>query len=167
MTSQQNLHEFLALNPDFGAQQRDPETGVREWEVLRSQGRRVFFDLVDENDGHPAEVRGHLARRAEAARQAGEAREARLEERFAQLNPEFGVLPSRVDPAQHRFAQDRERALALGSRVHLAEARENTGSRELAAWEVRQRPTRRSSGPRPAAAPATGRADGGDEPTGG
>jgi hypothetical protein len=54
----------------------------------------------------------------------------------------FGVLPSRTDPQQHRFAQGRERALALGTRVHLAEARENTGSREQAAWEVRQRALR-------------------------
>ena len=142
MTSQQDLRDFLALNPDFGQGRRDPETSVREWEVLRSQGRRVFFDLLDENHGHPAEVRGHIARRAEVARQGGEAREARLEERFAGLNPEFGVLPSRTDPAQHRFAQRRERALALGSRVHLAEARENSGSPELAAWMIRERALR-------------------------
>ena len=141
MTSQQDLHEFLALNPDFG-QGRDPETSVREWEVLRSQGRRVFFDLLDENDEHPTQSQAHIARRAELARQGGEAREARLEERFAGLNPEFGVLPSRTDPQQHRFAQGRERALALGSRVHLAEARENSGSPELAAWMIRERALR-------------------------
>jgi hypothetical protein len=142
VTSQRDLHQFLALNPDFGPQRRDPQTGVREHEVLRSQGSRVLFALLDENDGHPAETRLKIARRAQAARQAGEACEARLEERFAQLNPEFGVLPSRVHGDQHRFAQGRERALALGSRVHLAEARENTPSRELAAWEVRQRALR-------------------------
>jgi hypothetical protein len=142
VTSQQDLREFLALNPDFGPQRRDPESGVREHEVLGSQGQRVLFALVDENHGHPAEAREQIVGRAEVARQVGEAREARLEERFAWLNPEFGVLPSRTDPAQHRFAQRRERALALGSRVHLAEARENTGSRELAAWEIRQRALR-------------------------
>ncbi len=142
MTSQRDLHESLALNPDFGPQRPDPQTSVREHEVLRSQGRRVVFALVDEHDGHPAEAWGHIVGRAEVARQAGEAREAQLEERFARLNPEFGVLPSRVDPTQHRFAQGRERALALGTRVHLAEARENTPSRELAAWEVRQRALR-------------------------
>jgi hypothetical protein len=142
VTSQQDLHDFLALNPDFGPERRDPETSVREWEVLRSQGRRVFFDLLDENDGHPAQAHAHIARRAELAREGGEAREARLEERFAGLNPEFGVLPSRTDPQQHRFAHRRERALALGSRVHLAEARENTGSPELAAWMIRERALR-------------------------
>src|SRR6266542_1204059 len=40
---------------------------------------------------------------------------------FAQLNPEFGVLPDDRDPDQHRFAQQRERALALGERVAAAE----------------------------------------------
>jgi hypothetical protein len=138
MTSQRELHDFLHLNPEF-AERRDQEAGVREWEAMRSLGRRVFFDLLDENEEHPAQSRADIARRAELARETSEAREARLEERFAALNPEFGVLPSRTDPEQHRFAQGRERALALGSRVHLAEARENTGSRELAAWEVRER----------------------------
>ena len=141
MTSQQDLRDFVALNPDFG-EGRDPETSVREWEVLRSQGRRVFFGLLDETDEHPAQSQVRIARRAEVARQGGEAREARLEERFAGLNPEFGVLPSRTDPQQHRFAQGRERALALGSRVHLAEARENSGSPELAAWMIRERALR-------------------------
>jgi hypothetical protein len=139
VTSQQELRDFLALNPDFGSERRAPETSVREWEAMPSQGRRVFLDLVDENNEHPAQSRAEITRRAELAQQQAEAREAWLEERLAGLNPEFGVLPSRTDPQQHRFAQGRERALALGSRVHLAEERENTGSPELAAWEVRQR----------------------------
>jgi hypothetical protein len=139
VTSQQDLRDFLALNPDF-ADRRDPEASVREWEAMRSQGRRVFFDQL--NEEHPAQSRADIARRAELARQQGEAREARLEERFARLNPEFGVLPSRTDPDQHRFAQRRERALALGSRVHLAEARENTSSPELVAWMIRERALR-------------------------
>jgi hypothetical protein len=142
VNSQRDLREFLARNPDVSPQQRDPQTGVREHEVLRSQGRQVVFAPLDEHDDHPAQVRGHLVGRAEVARQAGEAREARLEEGFAHLNPEFGVLPSRVDPAQHRFAQGREHALALGTRVHLADARENIGSCELAAWEICQRALR-------------------------
>jgi len=137
VTSQQDLRDFLALNPDF-AQRRDPDASVRDWEAMRSLGRRVSFDLLDENED-PAQSRADIARRAELAQQQGEAREARLEERFARLNPEFGVLPSRTDPNQHRFAHGRERALALGSRVHLAEARENTGSPELAAWMIRER----------------------------
>jgi hypothetical protein len=141
VTSQRDLHDFLRLNPDFG-ERRDPETSLREWEAIRSLGRRVFFDQLDENEEHPAQSRADITRRAELAQHRGQAREVRLEARFAGLNPEFGVLPSRTDPQQHRFAQGRERALALGSRVHLAEARENTGSPELTAWQVRERALR-------------------------
>jgi hypothetical protein len=141
VTSQQELHDFLRLNPDF-ADRHDPEASVREWEAIRSLSRRVFFGLLDENEEHPAQSRADITRRAELARQRGQAREARLEDRFAALNPEFGVLPSRTDPDQHRFAHSRERALALGSRVHLAEARENTSSPELAAWMIRERAVR-------------------------
>jgi hypothetical protein len=142
VTSQQDLRNFLALNPDFRPARRDPNTSVREWEELRSLGRRVFFNHLDENEEHPTQPRANLARRVQRAAELAGDREARLEQRFARLNPEFGVLPSRVDPDQQLFAQGRERALALGTRVHLAEARENTGSRELAAWEVRQRALR-------------------------
>jgi hypothetical protein len=142
VTSQQDLRNFLALNPDFRPARGDPNTSVREWEELRSLGRRVFFNQLDENEEHPTQPRANLARRAEQAAELAGDREARLEQRFARLNPEFGVLPSRVDPDQQQFAQGRERALGLGTRVHLAEARENTGSRELAASEVRQRALR-------------------------
>ncbi len=38
-------------------------------------------------------------------------------ERFAALNPDFAVLPDHDDPQQHRFAADREQALALGTRA--------------------------------------------------
>jgi hypothetical protein len=38
-------------------------------------------------------------------------------ERFADLNPDFGVLPDARDPQQHQFAADREQALALGTRI--------------------------------------------------
>jgi hypothetical protein len=39
------------------------------------------------------------------------------DEWFADLNPDFGVLPDDRDPRQHRFAADREQALALGTRA--------------------------------------------------
>jgi hypothetical protein len=78
----------------------------------------------------------------EGRQQAEQAREAALEDRFAELNLEFGVLPSRTDPDQQRFAQGRERALALGTRVHLAEARENSGDRDQAHAAIRARAER-------------------------
>ncbi len=104
--------------------------------------QRVTDSLYRENTGPASKRHAIIQRRGDQAEQRGEAHEARLEERFARLNPEFGVLPSRTDPQQHRFAHGRERALALGSRVHLAEARENTGSPELAAWMIRERALR-------------------------
>jgi hypothetical protein len=113
---------------------------VEEEQAALSQ--RVTDLLCRENTGPTSKRQAVIQRRGDQAEQRGEAREARLEERFARLNPEFGVLPSRTDPQQHRFAQGRERALALGSRVHLAEAHENTGSPELAAWQVRERALR-------------------------
>lgn len=58
---------------------------------------------------------------AEQAFQAAEQQQHDRQEVFAQLNPDFGVLPDDRDPAQHRFAQQRERALALGERVAAAE----------------------------------------------
>jgi hypothetical protein len=78
----------------------------------------------------------------QARQQAEQAREAALEDRFAELNPEFGVLPSRTDPGQQRFAQGRERALALGTRVHLAEAAENSGDPDQAEAAIRARAER-------------------------
>jgi hypothetical protein len=117
-------------------------------------GTTVAWALVDDNHDTPTERAAQIGKQATLARQRGQARQARearearevreaqLEARFAALNPEFGVLPSRTDPDQHRFAHGRERALALGARVHLAEARENTADAELAAWQVRDRALR-------------------------
>jgi hypothetical protein len=90
----------------------------------------------------PQQRTAAIAERATPAQQRGEAREALLEQRFAALNPEFGVLPSRTDPDQQRFAHGRERALALRTRVHLAEARENSGNPDLATSLIRERALR-------------------------
>ncbi len=53
---------------------------------------------------HQQWIYGHAHRRGPA-------------ERFADLNPDFGVLPDDRHPRQHRFAADREQALALGTRA--------------------------------------------------
>jgi hypothetical protein len=44
---------------------------------------------------------------------------------FAELNPEFGVLPDDRDPHQQQFATRREQALALGTRTIEALAAHN------------------------------------------
>jgi len=85
--------------------------------------RRAAAALDDENDDlQPPEQRRRLIEhRAMQARAIAAKREHDRQETFARLNPEFGVLPDSHDPAQHRFAQRRERALALGQRVAAAE----------------------------------------------
>jgi hypothetical protein len=64
------------------------------------------------------------------------------QEAFAQLNPDFGVLPDARHPDQHRFAQQRERALALGERVAAAEqsARERGEPSDIVAFPRLQAP---------------------------
>jgi hypothetical protein len=143
MSTRRHLRDFIRLNPEY-ARQADQQ-GLGQFHpkpLVRELGIEAALALVDENHGTPSQRAAEITRRARLAQQRGEVREAQLEGRFALLNPDFGVLPSRTDPQQHRFAQGRERALALGSRVHLAEARENTGTPELAAWQVRERALR-------------------------
>jgi hypothetical protein len=143
MSTRRQLRDFIRLNPEYARQAARQGLGqLHPKPLVRELGQEAALALVDENHGTPTERAAAIAERATLAQQHGESREAQLEARFAALNPEFGVLPSRTDPDQHRFAQRRERALALGSRVHLAEARENTGSPELAAWQIRDRALR-------------------------
>ena len=139
MSTRRHLRDFIRLNPEYARPADQQELGqFRPKPLVRELGTQAALALVDENHGTPRERTAEITKRATLAQQRGEHHEAR----FAALNPDFGVLPSRTDPQQHQFAQRRERALALGSRVHLAEARENTGSPELAAWQVRERALR-------------------------
>jgi hypothetical protein len=88
--------------------------------------RRAAAALDDENDQlQPPEQRRRLIeQRAMQARAIAAKREHDRQDTFAQLNPEFGVLPSAHNPDQHRFVQQRERALALGQRVAAVERSE-------------------------------------------
>jgi hypothetical protein len=143
MSTRRQLRDFVRLNPEYDRQADQQGLGqFRPKPLVRELGTQAALGLVDENHGTPSQRAAEIGKRATLAQQQGEVREAQLEARFAALNPEFGVLPSRTDPQQHRFAQRRERALALGSRVHLAEARENTASPEQAAWMIRERALR-------------------------
>jgi hypothetical protein len=47
------------------------------------------------------------------------------EHAFDRLNPEFGIRADQLDSAGHQAAQDREAALALGTRAAVALSREN------------------------------------------
>src|SRR5215211_4665569 len=110
---------FNQLNPEFDldVDSHDPERqrAVQGWESYRSLGGRADNHLRIDNTG-PAWMRRLLViHRAVDALRRG-ARE-RAEAAFTALNPDFGVLPDDRDPRQHRFAADREQALALGTRA--------------------------------------------------
>jgi hypothetical protein len=107
--------------------------------LTRELGERAASALIEENLGTPAERAAAIADRATRALAVATGQEHQRQDTFVQLNPDFGVLPDAHDPDQHQFAHRRERALALGTRVHLAEARENSGNPELAVALVRER----------------------------
>ena len=110
---------FNQLNPEFDldVDSHDPERrrAVQGWESYRSLGGRADNHLRIDNTG-PAWARRLLVvhRTVDALRRGAS---QRAEEAFTALNPDFGVLPDDRDPQQHRFAGDREQALALGTRV--------------------------------------------------
>jgi hypothetical protein len=110
---------FNQLNPDFDldVDSHDPERhqAAQAWESYRSLGERADNHLRIDNTG-PAWMRRLLVvHRAFDA--LGRGASQRAEEAFTALNPDFGVLPDDRDPQQHRFAGDREQALALGTRA--------------------------------------------------
>jgi hypothetical protein len=84
---------------------------------------RAAHAMEDENDPYqpPAQRRRVIEDRAVQAQAIAAKREHDRQDTFTRLNPDLGVLPDSHDPQQHRFAQQRERALALGQRVAAAE----------------------------------------------
>ena len=68
-------------------------------------------------------VHAHPARQQRTADPQPTSRDQ--EQAFDRLNPEFGVLADPHNPDGQRAAQDREAALALGTRVAVAASREN------------------------------------------
>jgi hypothetical protein len=115
----QRLREFGQLNPDVVGLPTD-DTERRRYLQVRKRalalGGRVVTAEGHENHGGQAWNAMTVRNRARSAQAEHDRQEA-----FARLNPDFGVLPDDRDPAQHRFAQQRERALALGERVAAAE----------------------------------------------
>jgi hypothetical protein len=110
---------FNQLNPDFDldVDSHDPNRhlAAQGWESYRSLGGRADNHLRIDNTG-PAWMRRLLiVHRASDALRRGASQ--RAEEAFTTLNPDFGVLPDNRDPQQHRFAGDREQALAFGTRA--------------------------------------------------
>jgi hypothetical protein len=110
---------FNQLNPEFDldVDSHDPERhrAAQAWEAYRSLGGRSDNHLRIDNTGPVWMRRLLVVHRAVDALRRG-ARD-RAEAAFTALNPDFGVLPDDRDPRQHRFAGDREQALALGTRA--------------------------------------------------
>src|SRR6266536_3999974 len=105
---------------------------------------RAAHALEDENDPYepPAQRRRVIEDRAIQAQAISSKREHDRQETFARLNPDFGVLPDSRDPEQHRFAQQRERALALGQRVTAAERGEHERGGLSATFSILRPPAR-------------------------
>jgi hypothetical protein len=110
---------FNQLNPEFDldVDSHDPQRhrAVQTWEAYRSLGGRADNHLRIDNTGPAWTRRLLVVHRVLDALRRGASQHA--EAAFTALNPDFGVLPDARDPQQHRFAADREQALALGTRA--------------------------------------------------
>jgi hypothetical protein len=118
---------FDHLNPSFAADhaaRADDQPGLRKLEDGLVRGWAVTLSEHLENTGPSQWRQQHVADRASYAgeRAAWAARQTvqDAEDAFTQLNPDFGVLPDAGHAGQHAFAQQREAALALGSRAAVA-----------------------------------------------
>jgi hypothetical protein len=127
---------FDRRNPELAGvtQTSDPQAArqlVRDAEDTNLRGDRVRLAEDDENDRPQGlALRAGLVadRAAHAHARAVRRARAQTEAAFTRLNPDFGVLPDQRDPAQQRFAADREQALALGTRVAEALRTQHDGS---------------------------------------
>ena len=95
---------------------------VRGMEDLETRGYRAWNHQTQENWPTPADWRqAAIRQRATAAQLSTD----RAEQAFDRLNPTFGVPADTTSPYGHRDVQQREAALALGTRVAVAASREN------------------------------------------
>jgi hypothetical protein len=112
-TEQDPAQLFATFNPTVDIDPTDPAQRLwrERWEAELTEGAKVNLWRHEENHGPAEKRRGVIVVRARFAHLGDPG------ERFAQLNPDFGVLPDGRDPDQHRFAADREQALVLGTRA--------------------------------------------------
>jgi hypothetical protein len=114
---------FDRLNPSFGADhaaQADDKRGLRLVEDGLARGWAVPLSEHYENTGPSQWRRQHVTDRAYYAGERAAQAVRAAEGTFTQLNPDFGVLPDARHAGQHTFAQQREAALALGTRAAIA-----------------------------------------------
>src|SRR5829696_5860543 len=132
--SEQN---FDHLNPTFAADhaaQVDDPPGLRTLEDGLARGWAVTLSEHLQNTGPSQWRQQHVADRAFYAGERAVRAERQVlsdaEDAFVRLNPDFGVLPDARDAGQHAFAQQREAALALGTRAAVAAMEEDHPDRE-------------------------------------
>ena len=128
---------FDRLNPSFAADhaaRADDPAGLRTVEDGLVRGWAVTLSEHLENTGPSQWRQQHVADRASYAGERAARAERQVlsdaESAFARLNPDFGVLPDARHVGQHAFAQQREAALALGTRAAVAALDEAHPDRE-------------------------------------
>jgi hypothetical protein len=160
---------FDRLNPSFGADHAarvDDPPSLHTVEDGLARGWGVTLSEHLENTG-PSQWRNqHVADRASyaAERAAWPARQTvqDAEDAFTRLNPDFGVLPDAGHAGQHAFAQQREAALALGTRAAVAamdEAHADPQQRQAAITARARSGARQGRGDRPRSSVAQRRAE--------
>jgi hypothetical protein len=134
---------FGRLNPTFGIPSRSDDVTTRaQAQALEDQDRRSprvrFAELLENDQPTDTDRRRVLARRVQLAHQRGreQAALARAEQAFDRLNPAFGVPADTTSRIGHRYAAQRERALSLGVRVAVHDARQN--DRDPVIWQPGQ-----------------------------
>jgi hypothetical protein len=128
---------FDHLNPSFAADhaaRADDQPGLRTVEDGLVRGWAVTLSEHYENTGPSRWRHQHVADRAHYAGERAARAERQVlsdaQDAFARLNPDFGVLPDARHAGQHAFAQQREAALALGTRAAVAAIDEAHPERE-------------------------------------
>src|SRR5215211_3127858 len=128
---------FDRLNPSFAADhaaRADDPAGLRTVENGLVRGWAVTLSEHLENTGPSQWRQQHVADRASYAGKPAAWADTRTvsdaEDAFTRLNPDFGVLPDARDVGQHAFAQQREAALAIGTRAAVAAMDEAHPDRE-------------------------------------
>ena len=118
---------FDRLNPSFAADHAarvDDPSAVRTVEDGLARGWAVTLSEQYENTGLSQWRQQHVVDRAYYASERAISTERQLvrdaEDAFTRLNPDFGVLPDARHAGQHAFAQQREAALAVGTRAAVA-----------------------------------------------
>jgi len=136
-TQARSERNFDHLNPSFAADhaaRADDRPGLRTLEDGLVRGWAVTLSEHLENTDPSQWGQQHVADRASYAGERAARAERQVvsdaEDAFTRLNPDFGVLPDARHAGQHAFVQQREAALALGTRAAVAAMDEAHPDRE-------------------------------------